>query len=160
MRKWVLMKELFDSEELKIQNEMSYLKNGENTYIPMGVEKMNLNHLLLRCPFLSMCLGDSSNDSHYVTYEEGIYLFIFINDEIRCHIAFDLKKKDISYGVMLYEFPIDYKNPKSFSSFSDEEVSIESVIDIMNTEVIDILNMYGFEDVIKYGENILISRSN
>lgn len=161
MGKWVLIKELFDSGELKSKNEIPYLKGEVNTYISMGIEKMNLNHLLLKCPFLSICLGDDMNESNYVTYEDGIYLFIFINKEIRCHIAFDLNKKDdVSFGIMLYEFPIDYYNPKSFISFSEENIKMEEVIEVINSEVIEILNTYGFEDIIKYGQDVMISRSN
>lgn len=161
MEKWILTKELFDSDELKAQNEIPYLK-GElknNTYVPMGIEKMNLNHLLLKCPFLGICLN-KKDDSHYATYEEDIYLFVFKNDSWRLHIAFDLKSKDIvDYAVCLYQLPINIKDPQSELFHSDKK-SILEVIDFMNGEVVEILNDFEFFEVVDYGKNYLISQSN
>ena len=161
MRKWILTKELFDSEELKAQNEIPYLRGDfkKNTYLPMGIEKMNLNHLLLKCSFLGICLNDRS-ENHYATYEEGIYVFIFINDDYRLNIALDLKKKDmIDYAVCVYQLPIDLDNLEADLMNTGNE-TIQKTIDFLNGEVLEILEDFGFPEVINYGKRFNLTRFN
>lgn len=164
MRKWILTKELFDSDELKSQNEVPYLQgNLVNSYEPLGVEKMNLNNLLLRCPFLMICMGSNHNKNHYATYEDGVYLFIFISDKYRCQLALDLKERDsIDIAFMVYKNPINLSNPieSRDACYTDVDLTMEEVYNFVIEYCLGVLEDYGFNEVIEFNSEINISRMN
>lgn len=164
MRKWILTKELFDSDILKSQNEIPYLQgNLPNSYEPLGEEKMNLNHLLMMCPYFMICFGNNMNGNHYVTYEDGIYLFVFINDRYRCHIAFDLKvKNSIGVAFIAYELPIEVEHIRDsiISSHLVEGSTIEEISEFLMTVGIEYFKELGFTEIIDFNQETYLSRMN
>ena len=155
--------EMFDTDELKRKHEISYLSGKSlDTYEPMGIEKMNLNSVILQFPVIMSCIGDNHNDEHYSTYEMGIYLFSFKNGEYHVNLAMDLSSNHIDFTVVVYELPIeDLLNPDSSSVYSyGDNCDIKTVVEYLNSEFIDILYEYGFEDVVEFGDNINKTRMN
>jgi hypothetical protein len=164
MRKFVLTKELFDSDDLRDQNEIPYL-SGElkKSFRPLGEEKMNLNTLIIMCPFFILCLGDSATEGHYSHYEDGIYLFVFINKKFRCHIAFDLKIKDsINMAFILYKLPINFDNPKESIevSYITEDVTMDEVSNFLNKQGFDLFIKYGFQNIVYFNHKVVTTKMN
>jgi len=164
MKKWILTKELFDSDILKNQNEIPYLQgNLNNSYTPLGEEKMNLNTLLLTCPFFGLCFGNNANEQHYASYEEGIYLFIFINDYFRYHIALDLKdKKSIGLACLVWELPIDVNDIHSSRvfSYSNDNLRLDQAVDFLLSEGLENFRDFNFLDVIRFNQEVNLSKMN